>query len=230
MIEKERIGLYIHSLDSDLPETLRIIEKEALADEVPIIKKSTQGLLRFLVRSKKPMHILEVGCAVGFSALLMCEYMPKNGHITTIEKVPQRIQKAKENFSFAKKDSQITLLTGDATDILKELVTQKKEYDMIFMDAAKGQYLNFFEDIHKLLSLDGLLVSDNVLQDGDIVESRYAIEKRNRTIHRRMRDYLYLLTHHEELDTVILPMGDGITLSTRIYKEQPNHEKGIEKS
>lgn len=219
MIEQERIGLYIHSLDSNLPEKLSIIEKEALNDEVPIIKKSTQGLLRFLVRSKKPMRILEVGCAVGFSALLMCEYMPKDGHITTIEKVPQRITKAKENFTFANRDAQITLLTGDASDILKELVTQKKEYDMIFMDAAKGQYLNFFEHIHKLLCLNGLLVSDNVLQDGDIIESRYAIEKRNRTIHRRMRDYLYLLTHHEELDTVILPIGDGVTLSTRIRKD-----------
>lgn len=219
MIEQERIGLYIHSLDSNLPEKLSIIEKEALNDEVPIIKKSTQGLLRFLVRSKKPMRILEVGCAVGFSALLMCEYMPENGHITTIEKVPQRIAKAKENFAFANRNSQITLLSGDATDILKDLVTQKKEYDMIFMDAAKGQYLNFFEDIYNLLCLDGLLVSDNVLQDGDIIESRYAIEKRNRTIHRRMRDYLYLLTHHEELDTVILPIGDGVTLSTRIRKD-----------
>ncbi|MBD5088349.1 MAG: O-methyltransferase [Clostridiales bacterium] len=219
MIEQERIGLYIHSLDSNLPEKLSIIEKEALKDEVPIIKKSTQGLLRFLVRSKKPMRILEVGCAVGFSALLMCEYMPENGHITTIEKVPQRIAKAKENFAIANRNSQITLLSGDATDILKDLVTQKKEYDMIFMDAAKGQYLNFFEDIYNLLCLDGLLVSDNVLQDGDIIESRYAIEKRNRTIHRRMRDYLYLLTHHEELDTIILPIGDGVTLSTRIRKD-----------
>lgn len=217
MIEQERIGLYIHSLDSNLPENLSMIEKEALADEVPIIKKPTQRLLRFLVRSKKPLRILEVGCAVGFSALLMCEYMPENGHITTIEKVPQRINKARENFSLAGRESKITLLTGDATDLLKELVTQKQEYDMIFMDAAKGQYLNFFEDIYKLLSLDGLLVSDNVLQDGDIAESRYAIEKRNRTIHRRMRDYLYLLTHHEDLDTVILPMGDGVTLSTKIH-------------
>lgn len=227
MIEQERIGLYIHSLDSKLPEKLSMIEKEALADEVPIIKKPTQGLLRFLVRNKKPMRILEVGCAVGFSALLMCEYMPEEGHITTIEKVPQRIAKAKENFSFANRESQITLLSGDATDILKELVTQKKKYDMIFMDAAKGQYLNFFEDIHKLLCLDGLLISDNVLQDGDIIESRYAIEKRNRTIHRRMREYLYLLTHHEELDTVILPMGDGVALSAKLPKNTQNYEKGI---
>ena len=216
MIEDERIGLYIHSLDRDLSEKLRTIEKEALEDEVPIIKKSTQGLLRFLVNMKKPQHILEVGCAVGFSAVLMSEAMPEDGHITTIEKVPQRIIKAKENFIFADKQESITLLEGDATEILKELVAQDKKYDMIFMDAAKGQYLNFFDDILKLLKKDGLLVSDNVLQDGDIVESRYAIKKRNRTIHSRMREYLYTLTHHDILDTVILPMGDGVTLSTKL--------------
>ena len=216
MIEDERIGLYIHSLDQELSEPLRTVEQEALADAVPIIKKSTQTLLRFLVKLKKPKQILEVGCAVGFSALLMCEAMPEGGHITTIEKVPQRISKAKENFSFAGKEESITLLEGDAIELLSTLVQQGKKYDMIFMDAAKGQYLNFFDDIMKLLSQDGLLISDNVLQDGDIVESRYAIKKRNRTIHSRMREYLYTLTHHKDLDTVILPMGDGVTLSTKL--------------
>lgn len=216
MIEDERIGLYIHSLDSDWTEPLKTIEREALADGVPIIKTSTQRLLRFLVKMKKPQHILEVGCAVGFSAVLMSEAMPEGAHITTIEKVPQRIQKAKENFAFAKKEDAITLLEGDAAQILKDLVKENKQYDMIFMDAAKGQYLYFFDDILQLLKKDGLLVSDNVLQDGDIIQSRYAIKKRNRTIHSRMRDYLYLLTHHDELETVILPMGDGVTLSTKL--------------
>lgn len=219
MIEDERIGLYIHSLDKDLPDKLKNIEKEALADEVPIIKKSTQGLLRFLVNSKRPKRILEVGCAVGFSAILMSEYMPEGCTITTIEKVPQRINKALENFKYAEKEDKIQLIAGDATDILKNLVKENQTYDMIFMDAAKGQYLNFFQDIIQLLECDGLLISDNVLQDGDIIQSRYAIKKRNRTIHGRMRDYLYLLTHHEELDTVVLPVGDGITLSTKLTKK-----------
>lgn len=216
MIEDERIGAYIHSLDTELPPKLQIIEKEALADEVPIIKKPTQTLLRFLLKAHKPKKILEVGCAVGFSALLMSEDMSDDGHITTIEKVQSRITKARENFTFAEKNQKITLLEGDAADLLKDLVAKKEQYDMIFMDAAKGQYLHFFEDIMRLLKKDGLLVSDNVLQDGDIVQSRYAIIKRNRTIHSRMRDYLYLLTHHEDLRTVILPLGDGVTLSTKL--------------
>lgn len=216
MIEDERIGMYIHSLDQELSEELQLIEKEALADEVPIIKKSTQTLLQFLVKAHKPRRILEVGCAVGFSGILMNEAQPEDGQLITIEKVPARIAKAKENFAFAKRQDKITLLEGDATEILKDLVAKGEMYDMIFMDAAKGQYLNFFEDIMLLLKTDGLLVSDNVLQDGDIVESRYAIIKRNRTIHSRMRDYLYLLTHREDLQTVVLPLGDGVTLSTKL--------------
>lgn len=216
MIENERIHMYIHSLEQELSPVLHTIEQEALQDAVPIIKKPTQTLLQFLVRLHKPLRILEVGCAVGFSAILMSEEMPENGHITTIEKVPQRISKAHDNFNFSNTTNKITLLEGDAAQILKELVEKNEQYDMIFMDAAKGQYLHFFDNIMLLLKEGGLLVSDNVLQDGDIVKSRYAIIKRNRTIHARMREYLYLLTHHENLKTVVLPLGDGVTLSTKL--------------
>ena len=216
MIENERIHMYIHSLEQELSPVLHTIEQEALQDAVPIIKKAAQTLLQFLVRLHKPLRILEVGCAVGFSAILMSEEMPENGHITTIEKVPQRISKAHDNFNFSNTTNKITLLEGDAAQILKELVEKNEQYDMIIMDAAKGQYLHFFDNIMLLLKEGGLLVSDNVLQDGDIVKSRYAIIKRNRTIHARMREYLYLLTHHENLKTVVLPLGDGVTLSTKL--------------
>lgn len=158
------------------------------------------------------MKILEVGTAIGFSALLMSEYAPEGCHITTIEKYEKRIPLARENFKKAGKEQNITLLEGDATQILAEL---KEEYDLIFMDAAKGQYINFLPDILRLMSPGGILVSDNILQDGDIVESKYAVTRRNRTIHNRMREYLYALTHHEELETVILPIADGVTLSAK---------------
>ena len=216
MIVDERIGVYINSLEQEMPEILCRIEQEALEEHVPIIKKPTQGLLRFLMCSKKPKRILEVGTAVGFSSLFMREYMPKETIITTIEKVPKRIAKAKENFKMAEAEDRIVLLEGDAADILKELVSKKERYDFIFMDAAKGQYLRFFSDVMALLEKDGLLVSDNVLQDGDIVESRYAVTRRNRTIHFRMREYLYTLTHSPQLQTVVLPIGDGVTLSTML--------------
>ena len=142
----------------------------------------------------------------------MSEYAPEGCHITTIEKYEKRIPLARENFKKAGKEQNITLLEGDATQILAEL---HEEYDLIFMDAAKGQYINFLPDILRLMAPGGILVSDNILQDGDIVESKYAVTRRNRTIHNRMREYLYALTHHEELETVILPIADGVTLSAK---------------
>jgi len=159
----------------------------------------------------KPKTILEVGCAIGFSALLMNEYSD-GCQITTIEKYEKRIPIAKKNFERAGKQEEIHLLEGDALEILQKL---EGTYDLIFMDAAKGQYIHFLPDVLRLLPKGGLLVSDNVLQEGDIIESRYAITRRDRTIHSRMREYLYELKHHPELETVILPVGDGVTLSVK---------------
>lgn len=218
MITDERIATYIDSLDKELPEFLRQLEKKSLSDYIPIIKKPTQSLLRFLIQSHQPESILEVGTAVGFSSIFMSQFIKENGHITTIEKMEERILQAKENRKTAGKEEQITILEGDAAIILRDLKEQGNSYDMIFMDAAKGQYLNFLPDIFDLLKTGGLLVSDNVLQDGDIVESRYAVTRRNRTIHFRMREYLYTLTHSDSFETVVLPIGDGVTLSTKLTK------------
>lgn len=218
MIGDERIMEYIASLEPEKPLILRQIEKQALEDYVPIIKRPTQSLLRFLLKSKEPVKILEVGAAVGFSSILMSEYMSKQCHITTIEKMPKRIEKARENIKMADRVDKITLIEGDAANILREMAEKETVcYDFVFMDAAKGQYINFLPDIMKLLCAGGMLVSDNVLQDGDVVESRYGVTRRKRTIHHRMREYLYTLTHMKELDTIILPIGDGITLSTKIF-------------
>lgn len=213
MIVDERLVTYINSLDSGNTEILDRIEKEAITTYVPIIRKEMQQFLKLLLSIKKPARILEVGTAVGFSAILMAEYNPADCQITTIENYEKRIPIAKENFRRAGKENQITLLEGDAADILKTL---EEPYDFIFMDAAKGQYINFMPEVLRLLSKDGVLVSDNVLQDGDIIESRFVVTRRNRTIHKRMRDYLYELTHNDELVTAVLPIGDGITVSTRI--------------
>lgn len=218
MITDERIATYIDSLDKELPEFLRQLEKKALSEYVPIIKKPTQSLLRFLIQNNKPDQILEVGTAVGFSSIFMSQFIGEHAHITTIEKMEERIVQAKDNRKKAGKDEQITILEGDAAVILKELKEKENVYDMIFMDAAKGQYLNFLPDIFDLLKPGGLLVSDNVLQDGDIIESRYAVTRRNRTIHCRMREYLYELTHSDSFETVVLPIGDGVMLSTKLVK------------
>lgn len=205
---------FINSLDSGHAEWLHEMERQAKADNVPIIRTETGSLLRLLLTMQKPRSILEVGTAVGFSALLMSEYMPADCRITTIEKYEKRIPIAKENFRKAGREERITLLEGDAALILAQLQTP---FDFIFMDAAKGQYLHFLPDVLRLLNPGGLLVSDNVLQDGDIIESRYAVSRRDRTIHGRMREYLYELKHNPALETSILPVGDGVTVS---YKKE----------
>lgn len=213
MISNERIEDFIRSFDVDSgSDALKEIEKEAKRDHVPIIRKGTQELLRILLKMKKPERILEVGAAIGFSSVFMGECSSSETEITTIENYPPRIVRAKENIKMAGMEGKIHLLEGDAADILKEL---DGYYDFIFMDAAKGQYIHFLPDILRLLPSGGILVSDNVLQDGDIFESRYGIRRRNHTIHNRMREYLYVLTHNDELDTVILETGDGMTISVR---------------
>ncbi len=212
MIVDERLVTYINSLDTGNTKELDLIEKEALDTYVPIIRKEMQSFLKLMLAMKRPARILEVGTAVGFSAILMAEYNPVSCQITTIENYEKRIPIAKENFRRTGKEQQITLLEGDATDILKEL---EEPFDFIFMDAAKGQYIHFMPDILRLLKKEGILISDNVLQDGDIIESRFAVTRRNRTIHKRMREYLYELTHNEELVTSVLPIGDGITVSVK---------------
>ncbi len=213
VVEQERIISFINSLDPGNDAFLDDLEREALADEVPIIRKDTQALLKFLMAQQRPVNILEVGCAVGFSALLMARYSSPETKITTIEKYEKRIPVARENFAKYDTDHKITLLEGDALDILKGL---SPGYDFIFMDAAKGQYINFLPDCLSILNKGGLLVSDNVLQDGDVMESRFAVTRRDRTIHARMREYLYELKHNEALNTVILTVGDGMTLSVKL--------------
>ena len=213
MITDERISAFINSLDRGNTEFLNEIEDECRRTNVPVIRTQMQSLLKLLLAVGRPANILEVGTAIGFSALLMSEYAPEGCKITTIEKYEKRIPIAKENFKKAGKEDVITLLEGDAAQILKEL---NETYDLIFMDAAKGQYIHFLPDILRLLKKGGLLVSDNVLQDGDIIESRFAVTRRNRTIHSRMREYLYELKHNERLETAILQVGDGVTVSVKL--------------
>ena len=210
MIVNEHIEDYIDSLDRDLPDELDRLEKWALDNKVPIIRKSMQALLRFLLKERKPEKILEIGAAIGFSTLFLEHYAPQ-ADITTIEKVEMRLVHLRENI---KDRPNIRLIEGDASDKLKELsLNHTAGYDFIFLDAAKGQYMSFLEDIRKLIKKDGILVTDNVLLEGSIAESKFSIERRDRTIHKRMREYLYELTHCEDFETVVLPVGDGAALS-----------------
>ena len=190
MIVDERMTAFINSLDPGNRGILDEIEREAIEAYVPIIRRETQSFLR---------------------------YAPEDCTITTIEKYEKRIPIARENFRRAGMEDRIRLIPGDAMEVLKGL---DGPYDFIFMDAAKGQYISYLPELMRLLPPDGILVSDNVLQDGDVIESRFAVERRNRTIHARMREYLYELTHCEDLRTSVLPLGDGVTVSVRMQKEE----------
>ena len=221
MSDFERTDIFIESLDDGNTEFLDNLEKEAISDNVPIIRRSMQRFLKLMLKMNKPKSILEVGTAVGFSAILMAQYSEENCHITTIEKYEKRIEIAKENFKKSGFGDRITFLEGDATDILKELSDKVKtnstegQYDMIFMDAAKGQYIHFLQDALKLLKSGGVLITDNVLQDDTVIQSKYTVVRRDRTIHKRMREYLFELMHNEALTTDILQVGDGIAVSVK---------------
>ena len=212
MIVNERVVAYINSLDCGNSDICNTIEKEAIADEVPIIRKEMGNLLKVLLQLVQPERILEVGTAVGYSSILMSENMPEKCTITTIENYDKRIPVARNNFKRAGKENVITLIEGDALEVLKTL---EGPYDFIFMDAAKGQYINYLPDIKRVLRKGGLLISDNILQEGEIVQSKYGVTRRNRTIHERMREYVYMLTHTKDFVTSIVPIGDGITLSVK---------------
>lgn len=213
MINQERITDYINSLDTGHGPLCDRIAKEARENYVPIIRRETAAFLGTLIAAAGPKRILEVGTAVGYSALVMAGAMPGDAHITTIEKYEPRIPLARKHFKEAGMEERITLLEGDAQEILYRL---EGPYDFIFMDAAKGQYIHWLDRVLALLAPGGILLSDNVLQDGDIIESHFAVERRNRTIHARMRDYLFTLKHTPGIVTSVIPIGDGVTMSVKL--------------
>lgn len=213
MINSERMTTFLNSFYRPLTPFLENLAEEASGNGVPIIRKDVQNFIRVFLQEKKPEAILEIGTAVGFSAILMAAYTPENTKITTVEDWEPRIPIAHENFRKSGFEDRITLIRGDGGEVMKGL---QGPYDFIFMDAAKGQYLNFLPEVTRLLPIGGILISDNCLQDGDLLESHYIVERRNRTIYRRMRDYLFALTHSDDFETTILPIGDGLTVSVRV--------------
>lgn len=225
-MEQERMEVFLEKYRKEPPGYLAELEKQALADEVPVIRRGTRDVLRYLLRTERPARVLEIGTAIGYSALCMREYLPETSRITTIEKVEMRLTEARKNLKKFDPEGHISLLEGDASEVLQDLVEQEKTYDFIFMDAAKGQYLNFLPDVLKLLAEDGTLVSDNILHEGDVLESRYAVTRRDRTIHSRMREYLQVLMDTEELETICLSIGDGMTISRKMetFRKGENHE------
>ena len=211
-IVNERVVSFINSFDKGNSPICNIIEKEAREQGVPIIRKEMESFLRTMLRLTGAKDILEIGAAVGYSSIFMSRNMADGAHITTIENYPPRREKALQNIERAGATDKITLLKGDAGEILK---SPEGHYDFIDMDAAKAQYIVILPEILRLLKPGAVLITDNVLQEGEIIEPRFGVTRRNRTIYERMREYLYAVTHCDELETTIVPIGDGITLSVR---------------
>lgn len=213
MIVDERIVSYMNSLESDNTEVLKNIEREAHKDNVPIIRKEMESFLRVMLSIKRPLKILELGTAIGYSAILMSECIDEEVKIITIENYEKRIPIAKENIKLAGKSNVIELLEGDALEIMPTL--EANQFDFVFMDAAKAQYINFLPEVLRLMKKGAVLITDNILQEGDVIQSKYVVRRRDRTIHKRMREYLQAVKNHPELVTSIVPIGDGITISVK---------------
>ena len=209
----ENLLQYIHDVQPLFEGKLGQIQREALENKVPIIPPETARLLAVLISSSKAKNILEIGCAVGFSASLMATYMCPDGKITTIDRYPVMIEKAKATFEYMDISDKVRLLEGDAADILPTLT---ETYDFIFLDAAKGQYIYFLPECLRLLKSGGILLADNILQKGTVAGSIDEIPRRQRTIHRRLRDFLHTISHTETLQSSIIPIGDGISISYKL--------------
>lgn len=218
MIVNDRIVTYIHSLEKANSSILETIEQQAHMDAVPIIRKEMESFLRVMLTVKKPKKILELGTAIGYSAILMSECIDSDAFITTIENYEKRIPIAKENIRKAGKEQVITLLEGDALEIMQGM--KQEQFDFVFMDAAKAQYIHFLPEVIRLMKEGAVLITDNVLQEGDIIQSKYVVRRRDRTIHKRMREYMEAVKNHPQLETSIIPIGDGITLSVLKNKEK----------
>lgn len=215
MKERDRISQFIQAFQRDEENLLEEIREEAQKEAVPIIRDETAALLRVCLEMKKPKSILELGTAVGYSGLFMLHSLRGEAKLCTVEIFPERIRKAKENFRKSPFSSSIRLLEGDGGEILHELVKREEIFDFIFLDAAKAQYPLWLPMILEILSPEGILFCDNILQDGLLMESRFFVERRQRTIHKRMREFLWMLKDCPDLENSLIPIGDGVSISTK---------------
>ena len=213
MIVEEHVRDYVDSLNGDEDKLIRDLLNEAHDNHVPIIRSDVRELLRFLVNMKKPLRVLEIGTAIGYSAIVMARELDEGATLDTIERNEARYNRAIDNIAAANLSGVINILFGDALNVLDTL--DEDTYDFIFMDAAKGQYEAFFKKAMPLLKSDGIMVCDNILQEGDIAWPVEVMTRRDHTVYGRMRDFLRELKNDDRLVTSILTAGDGVALVKR---------------
>ena len=218
-----RIKDYLLSLEGEEDSFLSELRDRAELANVPIIRRETESLLRTLTVLKRPRKILEIGTAVGYSAIVMEKAMDGFCPIITVESYEKRIPEALGNIRNAGFQGVINLLFEDAGEALKALMESgihspeiNAGFDLVFMDAAKGQYLNWLPMVLELMNTGGLLICDNVLQDLTVMESRFTVERRDRTIHERMRAFLREIKTCDRLESSVISMGDGVSISVKL--------------
>ncbi|MST61735.1 O-methyltransferase [Peptostreptococcus anaerobius] len=189
-------------------------EMEIYAEDnsVPIIHKEVSELLKVILKIHKPKRILEIGCAIGYSSIFFADVLNNDVEIITTERNPIMLEKAYENIKKAGLSDKIKILVGDAEETLKDI---DGDFDMVFIDAAKGQYKLFFDIVFDKVKNGGIVISDNILYKGMIASDDFVV-KRKKTIVKRMRDYLDYICHQEFLDTSIIPIGDGVAISYKM--------------
>lgn len=209
----DNYGEFLRTLLPPFEGKLGEVQKNALEGSFPVIPHETARFLSFLISILKPVDILEIGTAVGFSASLFCALAPENAHVTTIDRYDIMIEGAKKNFEYMGLNDKVTLLEGDAAKILPTL---EPSFDFIFLDAAKGQYINFLDDCVRLLRVGGVLAADDVLEAGGVTQSRYDVPRRQRTTHKRLRNFLWEINGRDDLETAVVPIGGGLALCRRV--------------
>lgn len=204
---------YLRTAQKQLSGELGTIEKWANDRRVPIIPHETVTFFNWLLPLLKPKEILEIGTAIGFSAGLMVEAASPGCHVTTIERNPDMIEKAKLNFKKMNIENSVTLLEGQASEWLEKL--ESETIDFIFMDSAKAKYYDFFPHCYRLLKKGGVLAIDDVLQGGTILDETADVPRRRRKIHKKLNAFLDIVMDHPAFESTVVPLGDGLLLITK---------------
>ena len=206
---------FVNEKNRDYDFILFELRKFAEKNNIPIVSSEVAGFLSLILDLQRPKRILELGCAIGYSSILMSRFLDKNGIIFSIEISEKMIELAKKNFDLAKITC-IELIKGDIKNILPDLILNRQKFDFIFMDCAKGQYVNVLPFCLDLLSLNGIILADDIFQNGNILKKRLEIPRRQRTIYTRMNNFINNIFEDKNLESKIFNIGDGIIVSKKI--------------